>query len=559
MPPCLREGCSDGLIIAIKYLYYLLKYLHFAKILIYKLHTDIGLEKPVPGDRMEIIRGERTYEGIHAIPSTVMAVMESSGIRRHLDDLCKEKADAACFLSPGMAVKAMVGAMVERGKRPLYRVSDYYSTAPADKLFGPMVDNGSLSDTVLAQRLDTVFSIDTRKALHDCYLLLKEKYGFTSDTCFMDASNYTMYGLKYVETQMNHDQRLAENGITVKESPIPAFGGNAKDGHNDRVQLDIGHVVDANGIPMFSQSYDGNTSDIRINEDLIRFIFENIDVHSMILMADCKLCTEDILSSLMSTGMAFVTKVPLNFNDKLKESVIESVASDCMDESRTRSGRRFYQTATVVDGRSARVIAYILPGAEAKASKFIEGPGLEKARRKLKSLKSRRFFCKEDAMDAFRQTLGSLDADCYAADPVVYEDREAEKRHGDGKLFRVRAEDVRVDARDFEVSKTSGCQSRGRQGGWVEGRRCGAAPCDPGPDHGHPVLRRAVGGPEDKGIRGRHHRPVSGAVQGGGGIQDDEIGHGYRPRLHPHPVAHNRDGVRRVPCHDGLQDHRPRP
>ena len=403
------------------------------------------MEKPVPGDRMEIIRGERTYEGIHAIPSTVMAVMESSGIRRHLDDLCKEKADAACFLSPGMAVKAMVGAMVERGKRPLYRVSDYYSTAPADKLFGPMVDNGSLSDTVLAQRLDTVFSIDTRKALHDCYLLLKEKYGFTSDTCFMDASNYTMYGLKYVETQMNHDQRLAENGITVKESPIPAFGGNAKDGHNDRVQLDIGHVVDANGIPMFSQSYDGNTSDIRINEDLIRFIFENIDVHSMILMADCKLCTEDILSSLMSTGMAFVTKVPLNFNDKLKESVIESVASGCMDESKTRSGRRFYQTATVVDGRSARVIAYILPGAEAKASKFIEGPGLEKARRKLKSLKSRRFFCKEDAMDAFRQTLGSLDADCYAADPVVYEDREAEKRHGDGKLFRVRAEDVRVD------------------------------------------------------------------------------------------------------------------
>lgn len=223
-----------------------------------------------------------------------------------------------------------------------------------------MVDNCSLSDTVLTQRLDTVFSIDTTKALHDCYRLLKKKYGFNSDTCFMDASNYTMYGLKYVETQLRHDMHLAENGITVKESPIPAYGGNAKDGHNDRVQLDIGHIVDSNGIPMFSRSYDGNTSDIRINEDLIRFLFENVDAHSMILMANCKMCTEPIISSLMSSGMAFVTKVPLNSNDRLKESVIESIGSSYMDESLTRPGRRYYQTTATVDGESVRVIAYIL-------------------------------------------------------------------------------------------------------------------------------------------------------------------------------------------------------
>ena len=48
-------------------------------------------------------------------------------------------------------------------------------------------------------------------------------------------------------------------------------------------------------------------------------------------------------------------------------------------------------------------------------------------------------------MDAFRQTIEGLDADCYTADPVVYKDPTAEKRHGDSKLFRVRSDDIRID------------------------------------------------------------------------------------------------------------------
>lgn len=392
---------------------------------------------------MEIIREERTYEGIHAIPSLVMAAMESSGIRRHIDDLCGS--GKGCFLSPGMAVKAMVGTMVERGKRPLYRVSDYYSTAPTDRLFGDLVNNNSLSDTVLADRLDDIFALDAEQVLLDCYGKLRDMYGFSSDRLFMDATNYTMFGKKYVETQFSHDTRLMEKGITVKDAPIPAFGGNPKDGHSDRVQMNLAHVVDANGIPMFSKSYDGNTSDVRMNEDMIAFLMKAVDIQSMILMADCKLCTEDILSHLMSSGMPFVTKVPMNFNGRLKETVISSARDGTMDESVTRPGRRYYQTTDTVDGRRVRVITYILPGAESKARGFIEGTGLRNTEKRLRSLKGRRFFCEDDAMDAFRQTIEGLGADCYTADPVVYKDPAAEKRHKDGKLFRVRSENIRID------------------------------------------------------------------------------------------------------------------
>ena len=427
------------------------KYLFFQIIYILRNYLYIkfiqlyGAREPVPSGKMEIITDERTYEGVPAIPSIVMAAMESSGIRRHIDELCKDMIGAECFLSPGMAVKAMIGAMIERGKRPLYRICDYYSTAPVDKLFGGCVTEKSLSDTTLAQRLDTIFQLNTRKTLLDCYRLLQKKYGFESDRLFMDATNYTMYGMKYLETQLDHDRRLSDNGITIKESPMPAYGGNAKDNHNERVQLNLGHVVDANGIPLMSQSYDGNTSDIKINEDMIGFMKKYIDVNSVILMADCKLCTEEILSSLISSGMAFVTKVPLNFNNKLKEAVIESISCSFMDDSKTRPGRKYYETTDTVNGEVVRVIAYLLPHAEDKTRRIVEEAGLKKIQKKLKSLKNRRFFCEDDAMDAFRQTLKTAEPDCYIADPIVYADHTAEKRYGDGKLYRVRSENIRID------------------------------------------------------------------------------------------------------------------
>ncbi len=394
---------------------------------------------------MEIITEERTYEGVHAMPSLVMAAMESSGIREHIDKCCRGLDPSDHALSPGMAVKAMVGAMVERGKRPLYRVTDYYSTAPVDKLFGPRVKNCSLSDTALASRLDTVYRLDMQEVQLEIYRMLRDRYGFETKHLFMDATNYTMFGQRYLTAQVEHDMRLKEMGIEVEDAPLPAYGGNAKDGHNDRLQLDMAHVVDNNGIPMVSKSYDGNTSDVAMNRDMIGFLSKSIDMKSVILMADCKLCVDDILASLISSESAFVTKVPASFNGKLRDSVIRSLESGSMDESTRRPGRKVYETADKVGGKPVRVIAYVLPGSEKDSERFIREGGLKKAEKKLRSLKRQRFFCEDDAMDAFRQALKGMEADCYTADPVVYEDPAAEKRYDDGKMFRVRSDNIRVD------------------------------------------------------------------------------------------------------------------
>lgn len=409
----------------------------------------VGAQEPVPDDRMEIVTEERTYEGLHAVPAIVMAVLESTGIREMIDERCKAVDEADRAMSPGMVVKAMVGAMVERGKRPLYRISDYYSSAPVDKLFGERVTHDSLSDTVLANRLDVLFGSDLRQLLLDAYLLLKEKYGFDSGNLFLDGSNYTMYGRKYAATQLEHDLTLAKRGIEVKASPMPSYGGNQKDGRKDLVQMNISHVVDSNGIPVCSKSYDGNTSDITMNKDMIEYLRGSFDMGSTILMADCKLCVEDILTSLYDSGIAFVTKVPLNFNEKLRERVLDSVMGSTMERSRFRPGRSYYETLDTVDGRKMRVIAYTLPHSVEKSEKFIRGQGLKSAAKSLTSLKGKRFFCEDDAKDAFVQTMANLSADCYSADLEIVYDKVAEKKYKDGKHYRAVGRNLRIDEDRF--------------------------------------------------------------------------------------------------------------
>lgn len=111
---------------------------------------------------MKINLNARKYEGIPAASALGMAVMESTGIRKLIDDSCRWDREQG-VLSPGMAVKAMLGPMFDgRHKAPLYKVNLFYQTSPVDLLFGEGVAQASLSDSALARGLDTIFDAGSR-------------------------------------------------------------------------------------------------------------------------------------------------------------------------------------------------------------------------------------------------------------------------------------------------------------------------------------------------------------------------------------------------------------
>jgi len=400
--------------------------------------------------KMEIIEDETTYEGLRAVPAMIMGMMEGTGIRKMIDFECRKIDKGYYDLTPGMAVKAMAGAMADHGKKPLYLLEDYFSTAPVDIMFGKDVYHCSLSDTIFASRLDTIFRLDMKTVLLKAYNMLKEKYGFTSITSFTDASNYTLFGVNYEAQQAMYDADLVLNGITPKEAPKPAYGMNAKDGHNDRLQLNIHHIVDQNGIVMTSQSFDGNTSDIEMNKVMLKFISESVDMRKTIIVADCKLCIEEMVTGLYDSQVPFVTKVPISFNNKVRERVINSSYNGIMDQSQDHKDRFYYETHEEVNGRDMRFIAFVLKSSKAKSEEYIKSAGLKNFEKSMRSLGRRTFFCEKDAMDAFNTAMQEAEAPCYKAEAEVYEDIATAKRKKDGKPFRLRISGVGIDDSGLE-------------------------------------------------------------------------------------------------------------
>jgi len=64
-----------------------------------------------------------------------LAVLEQKGLAELIDS--KFPKDPRIKLSPGNAVKAMVGTMLcTEGRRPLFGILNFYVSSPNDRLFG---------------------------------------------------------------------------------------------------------------------------------------------------------------------------------------------------------------------------------------------------------------------------------------------------------------------------------------------------------------------------------------------------------------------------------------
>lgn len=326
------------------------------------------------------------YESVPASSAMAMAVMERSGIRALIDSLVKH--DDQRRLSPGMAVKAMIGPIFDsRKKMPLSGVREFYKGAPVDMLFGD-VDECSLNDHALARNLDDLYDTGLDELFWKCSRMIKRRYGFDSKIRHMDSTNYTVYA-----------------AVSEREGDaVPAFGGNAKDGRNDLLQYNAATVTDGDRIMEYSKAYSGNTADPVMDRDTIAFLKANIDPKENTLIADCKLVNTELVSELVGMGMGFVSKAPSSFSDKVRDDIVYSVLNGCMDPSSV-DGYSVYDTeADTVCGK-LRFVAFRSPKGTEKEMDYLERQGKKDAEKRFRMFVKKRFACEADAMLTFDETL----------------------------------------------------------------------------------------------------------------------------------------------------------
>ena len=389
------------------------------------------------------------YESIQFAPALAMAMMESTGIRRLLDEEAKNIDGSLRNLSTGMAAKAMIGTMFTEGiRKPLYRIGDQYSTAPVDKLFGNFVEHRTLSDTNLSSRLDVLFKMDTEEILWRIHRILCDMLGLSTDLYRFDSTNFPFYGVSYEDRS---------------EGAIPKYSRTSKNKRYDLLQKNVQAICDGNGLLVSSRCYDGNVSDISMDMDSLDFLAKHIDCSRSYVCADCKLATSGLISKMMDMDLGFVTRCPLNFADRIHDDIVRSVMMGRMDESNGHEGRYVYDTHSEVelDGRimDLRFVAYRLPKSYSDAVRFYRTKALSAMESRLVSLKRELFHCDKDAREAFDIVMGTDKEGIFSADVDVFMDGRKHKEDPDGPCWRAYFKDLRIDedaldraAREYSVN-----------------------------------------------------------------------------------------------------------
>jgi len=120
-----------------------------------------------------------------------------------------------------------------------------------------------------------------------------------------DSTTLKLHGL--------YDTILEVEKSFIKPPPLPAYG-KSKDHRPDLKQLLFSLSVSDEGIPLYGRVTDGNTSDVtefRLHLEKLATMLE--DLRDIILVADCKLCTDPTLALAHSLGFNLVTLVPENY------------------------------------------------------------------------------------------------------------------------------------------------------------------------------------------------------------------------------------------------------
>lgn len=350
---------------------------------------------------MSLDRSKDThYEGLNASIALAAAFFEQTGLRELIDS--KFDIDTRQKLSPGNAVKALIGDMVgTKGRSALFNVADRYMSAPVDLMFGPKVDIPALGGRAFSRNLDLLFGKDLPSLTYECYSLLAERYGLSSNVFNVDGTNFSI--------------TASGKEADLPEAAVPERCGHAKDGRNERLVYSMLSVTDENGAVCYERPYDGATADSVMDRDAIEFLSSKVDPKESTIIADCKIATGPLVELMQDKGFGFVAKCPNNFGHKARMRVAESANAGTMKPSSVRKGWEISDTDAKVNGMNLRFIAFRTTDDIEEGIKYLREQGLKEAQARFGSFESKMFNCEIDAKRALDKALSNHTDSAYEA------------------------------------------------------------------------------------------------------------------------------------------------
>lgn len=304
-----------------------------------------------------------------------------------------------CGVSPGNLAKAVVLSTFYETRSPLYQIANRFSNSDTEFLFGTGVMANQLNDDAIATCLDKIYEAGPDKLFSGLSLSAYTKYDLDLSRLHSDTSNLVMYG----DYDMCDDEDY--KGVLISH-------GHSKANRPDKKQVGVGTIVNNQGIPLVSQTLDGNKADCEWNQEAIRVLQDVLGekLSKAVYIADCKLITMPNIHLLCDEAapVQFISRCPSAFYGKLADQLVEQAYQDGNWSQPLSVGKKEMFTRYRIQGFTKKVEDHMLrflvveTTARQQAIDSIIEREKEDFEKAVKRLLHQTFACQKDAETALK-------------------------------------------------------------------------------------------------------------------------------------------------------------
>jgi transposase len=368
----------------------------------------------------------------------VAATIKRLGIAEKINELIGSK-DPRRKVQPGEAVAAMIINGLGFTNRRLYLLHQFFHNKPIDLLLNKDLQASDLNDQTLGNALDEIAEYGATEFFTSLAFKIGEEQDLLSDTVYIDSTSFYM-----------HTNPDIEDPTT---SVLEVIHGHSKDHRPDLPQVMLFLAMTTKGFPLFAQAANGNTSDQKHFDKVIKNIksfqkqLRQSSTKQTYIADSCLYNKERLLASTVDYD--WLTRVP-ETNTEAK-NLINLPTSELRLQSSVLPGYSYQAFDSHYGDCKQRWLLVRSEQAYQKECKTYE-KRLEKdkasAEKKIKELERKSFYCLKDAQEAITELQSKT-----LAFNIIYTIKETKTYESPGRpkvyvpeltvsylIFRVKAE-----------------------------------------------------------------------------------------------------------------------
>lgn len=299
-----------------------------------------------------------------------------------------------CRTAPGTLIKGLV-LNVLSGRKALYRVHEYFREQDLEVLFGSGIQADAFNDDALGRAMDKMADASPKLIYSNLILSAITKNKITVGSVHADTTSKSVHGV-YEGSEASE----TEDSLFITH-------GYSKDHRPDLKQFMYGLITNNEGVPLYGEVRDGNSSDKTWNQEVLNKLHEIIPAlnKGSIYIADSALITKENLAVIQNQQVRFISRLPETFGmaEEIKQWAWETsrwITLGAISDKKDAAQYKVQSTIRELASGRYRFIAYQSSNLDARKEKTITRQ-IEKEREALnkacRELGKRTFYCKADA------------------------------------------------------------------------------------------------------------------------------------------------------------------